>query len=143
MNNYWETNYKASQQGMTDFRYSMLPHKQYDQAAAARFGIERSQPLVAMPVQRDAPVPGSRLSVEGQGVIVSSLKPSEDGRALMVRLFNPGTAPAQASIQWRDPVPARITISSPREESGADITGPLELPALGIVTVRAETGALQ
>ena len=47
MNNYWETNYKASQEGMTTFRYSLLPHGPYDQAAAARFGIERSQPLVA------------------------------------------------------------------------------------------------
>jgi alpha-mannosidase len=138
MNNYWETNYRASQEGMTNFRYSILPHKQYDQTAAARFGVERSQPLVATPVRRDAPVPGSRLSVEGQGVIVTSLKPSEDGQALMLRLFNPGAQPAQASIKWRDPAPTRVTISSPREEVGSDVTGPLELPAMGITTLRAE-----
>ena len=138
MNNYWETNYKASQEGMTHFRYSILPHKQYDQAAAARFGIERSQGLVAVPVRRDAPVPGSGLSVAGDGVIVSSLKPSEDGRALMVRLFNSGTQKAQASIQWREPAPARVTISSPCEEIGAEVTGPVALPALGIATLRAE-----
>ncbi len=62
MNNYWETNYKASQEGMTNFRYSILPHKQYDQAAAARFGIERSQPLVATPARRDCP--GTRQPLE-------------------------------------------------------------------------------
>jgi alpha-mannosidase len=100
--------------------------------------VERSQGLVAVPVRRDAPLPASRLSVEGQGVIVSSLKPSEDGRALMVRLFNSGTASAQVSVQWRDPVPSRVTISSPREESDADVAGPLELPPLGIVTLRAQ-----
>ncbi len=35
MNNHWFTNYKADQDGPTTFRYSLLPHKQYDQAAAS------------------------------------------------------------------------------------------------------------
>ena len=138
MNNYWETNYKASQEGMTTFRYSLLPHGPYDQTAAARFGIERSQPLVAAPARRDAPVTGSRVSLDGQGLIVTSLKPSEDARALMVRLFNPGTESARTSLVWRDPVPARVTRSSPREEVGPPLVGPLELPPLGIATLRAE-----
>ncbi len=56
----------------------------------------------------------------------------------MVRLFNPGTLPAQASIQWRAPAPLRVTISSPREEVGSDVIGPLSLPALGIMTLRAD-----
>ena len=55
MNNYWETNYKASQEGMTTFRYSIMPHLQYDQAAAARFAIERSQPLLVRPARPRAP----------------------------------------------------------------------------------------
>ncbi len=138
MNNYWETNYRASQEGLVRFRYALRPHKPYDQAAAARFGIECSQPLIAAPAHPDAPVPGYRLSVAGPGVLVSSLKPSEDGGALMVRLFNPGLQPAEATIQWGEPVPARITRSSPREEAGPAITGPVSLPALGIVTLRAD-----
>ena len=55
MNNHWFTNYKADQEGPTTFRYSLLPHKQYDQVAAQRFGIERSQPLVAAAAQGAAP----------------------------------------------------------------------------------------
>ena len=35
MNNYWETNYKASQKNATVFHYSLRPHGKYDAAAAA------------------------------------------------------------------------------------------------------------
>ena len=55
MNNHWHTNYKADQAGPTTFRYALLPHKQYDPMAAQRFGIECSQPLVAVPARGDAP----------------------------------------------------------------------------------------
>ncbi len=61
MNNHWGTNYKADQEGPTTFRYSLLPHRQYDPAAAQRFGIECSQPLVAVPARGRRPrgVPSS------------------------------------------------------------------------------------
>ena len=54
MNNHWHTNYRADQSGPTTFRYALLPHKQYDPVAAQRFGIECSQPLVAVPARGDA-----------------------------------------------------------------------------------------
>ncbi|MFH1719900.1 MAG: glycoside hydrolase, partial [Planctomycetota bacterium] len=40
MNNYWETNYKAGQEGPTTFRYAIKPHRQFDPGEAARFGTE-------------------------------------------------------------------------------------------------------
>jgi alpha-mannosidase len=141
MNNYWETNYRASQEGVTTFRYSILPHKEFDQGAATRFGIEQSQPLIAVPARTNAAVPGSRLRVDNKDVLVTSFKPSDDATALIVRLFNAGTEPATASLDWSDPVPQRVTLSSPREEHGSNIKGSIELPPLGIATLRAEFGA--
>ncbi len=138
MNNYWETNYKASQEGMTRFRYSIRPHLQYDQAEAARFATQCSQPLIARPADRDCPVATSRLQVTGEGVLVTSLKPSDDGQALMVRLFNAGSQPAAAAITWPEPAPTQVTLSSPSEQVGQPPRGPIQLPPLGIVTLRAE-----
>ena len=138
MNNYWETNYKASQDGMVVFRYSILPHQQYDAAAAARFGIERSQPLVVVPVDANASSPRSLFQVEPASVLVSSLKPSEDGGAFMVRLFNAGDTAAQATLSWSDPPPKSVSTSSPFEEQGPELSGPIDMPAYGIVTLRAE-----
>jgi hypothetical protein len=138
MNNYWETNYKASQEGVTVFRYSIMPHGEFDPAAAARFGTERSQPLVVVPTDRDAPVPRSLFRVEPEGVIVSLLKPSEDRKAWIVRLFNAAGTPAKATISWNRPAPKGVSITSPFEEPGPELSGPIELPAYGIVTLRAE-----
>ena len=47
MNNHWHTNYRADQEGETVFRYAIRPHKIYSQIAAAHFGIESTEPLLA------------------------------------------------------------------------------------------------
>ena len=88
MNNYWETNYKASQEGPTTFRYSITPHQGFDPGKAAKFGIGQSQPLIAVPVDKKTPIPDSILKVEPESIIVTSFKPSSDGKALIVRLFS-------------------------------------------------------
>jgi hypothetical protein len=49
MNNYWETNYKADQPGVTIFRYVLFPHRGFEAAANMRRSMEASQPLLALP----------------------------------------------------------------------------------------------
>jgi alpha-mannosidase len=84
------------------------------------------------------------LRLEGDGgVIVSSLKPSRDGRAWMVRLFNTAATPASAVLKWREPGPTALVESSPREEVGTPVTGSVTLLPLGILTVRAERSGTQ
>ena len=51
MNNHWHTNYRADQEGETTFRYYLRPHGAYDAVAAARFGLETTQPLIAVPAR--------------------------------------------------------------------------------------------
>ncbi|MFV2070416.1 MAG: glycoside hydrolase family 38 C-terminal domain-containing protein, partial [Pirellulales bacterium] len=138
MNNYWETNYKASQEGPTTFRYSIRPHGPFQPVAATRFGMERCNPMLCVPVDPDAPVRGSLLRVAPEEVIVTSLKQSLDGKALMVRLFNVGEKAVQAKIEWQDLRPKGVTVSSPFEEFGRAVDQPLEIAAKGIVTLRAE-----
>lgn len=138
MNNYWETNYRAAQQGKTVFRYSLNPHQEFDPAAAARFATARCQPLLVRPADRKSPVRQSMLSVSGPGVVVTSVKPSADGKALMVRLFNTGDAPAEAGLNCPGFTPQRMTLSSPREKTGEPLDGPIDMPSLGIVTVRID-----
>jgi hypothetical protein len=138
MNNYWETNYKASQEGVALFRYSIMPHQEFDAAAAARFGIERSQPLLPVPVDPHVPAAESLFRIEPESVLVSSLKPSDDGKAWIIRLYNAADAPARATITWNTPRPETVSLSSPFEEKGPVAPAPIDVPALGIVTLRAE-----
>jgi alpha-mannosidase len=137
MNNYWETNYLAGQEGPTTFRYALRPHGPFDAAATWRFGVERSQPLIAIPAGTATPVPPPPLRVEARDVVVTSLRPSADGEALMIRLFNPSELPRAATLAWRD-APASVWISSPFEDRILPGPNRLELPAWGIVTLRCD-----
>lgn len=137
MNNYWVTNFRADQEGPTTFRYSIKPHRRFDGGAAARFGIERNQPLVVVPVDKGAAVQQSLLSVKPAGVIVSAFKPSEDGKAWIIRLFNAGGQPEKAELNWAEPGPEAVWLSDLAEREIRKITGPIDMSAYEFVTLRA------
>lgn len=138
MNNYWFTNYKADQEGETAFHYAVRPHAgPYCPVAAARFGIERSQPLLLVPCLRSGPaVVPPRLRVEPPEALATCLKPSRDRKAWIVRLF--GLAEVDARLAWADPQPRKLVLSNLAEEPGQEITGPIHLPRMGLITLRAE-----
>lgn len=93
-NNYWFTNYKASQGGEMEFRYSLTSMPKYDPVAASRFGQSVRNPLVAWKVSRlDATVPigtprvaPSLASVSAENVNVQAVKQAESGDGLIIRL---------------------------------------------------------
>ena len=138
MNNHWFTNYKAYQDGPTVFRYRLLPHRQYDQIAAQRFGAESSQPLVVMPACGDAPQAKPFLDINTPDVVIASIKPSADRKAWIVRLFSAGGKSAKISLRWGRKSPASVWISNLAEEPLTAVVGPIDVPACGLVTLRAE-----
>jgi len=136
MNNYWETNYKASQEGPTTFRYSIEPHGKFESGRAARFGVGQSQPLVAVPVDAETPIQRSILSVEPADVIVTAFKPSSDGKTWIVRLFNMGEQTAKVTLTRTKPARDAIWLSNLAEEAASGISGPIEMAGYEIVTLR-------
>ena len=140
MNNHWHTNYKADQDGPTTFCYVIRPHRAYVSDEAARFGVGCSQRLIAFPATRDpaatAALSQPRLCVSPPGVLISSLKPSADGQALLVRLFNSTDRPASTKLEWGTPPPRAVYRSTSSETAGEEVHGPIELPAWGIATLR-------
>lgn len=137
MNNHWHTNYKAEQDGPTVFRYAIRPHRGYAADEAARFGMSISQPLVVARAAGPA-MTEPRLRVEPAGVLVTALKPSDDGRAWIVRLFGASGKPERATLTWADPQPAALWTSDTSERPRDRINTPIDVPAWGIVTLRAE-----
>jgi alpha-mannosidase len=53
---------------------------------------------------RDLSVP--KLQLSDKNIVVLVLKPSEDGKAWMVTLFNPSDKPGKTGLQWSSPVKA-------------------------------------
>jgi alpha-mannosidase len=69
---------------------------------------------------------------------VETFKRSEDGKALILRLFGVSGAPLAVDIRWGEPRPAKVFRSDLSEKPLSRIPGPVEIPAYGIVTLRAE-----
>lgn len=137
MNNFWHTNYKADQEGPVVFRYALWPHGKYDAAACQRLGMACSQPLVVAPAVTPAPL-ASRLRVEPDDVLVTALKRSRDGQALIVRLFGASGEARKAVLTWNEPRPRALYLSDLSERAGESVQGPIDVPGWGIVSLRVE-----
>jgi len=137
MNNHWHTNYRAEQEGPTVFRFAIRPHKRFAADDAARFGVACSQPLIVLPASGPLPAQ-TRLELSSDKVVVTALKPSDDGKAWIVRLFGASGQPQTVKLAWAKPAPHQLWLSDtsekPRQKAGPSI----EVPAWGIVTLRAE-----
>ena len=136
MNNHWHTNYRAEQEGPTWFCYMIRPHGAYDPVAATRFGVESTEPLIVAPASGASPV-ASPLSIAPSGVVATAFKPSDDGKALIVRLYNPTGSPQSAHLNWSRPV-RHTWLSSACEEPGQEVPAAILVPKLGLVTLRVE-----
>jgi len=136
MNNYWETNYKAGQEGPTTFRYSVMPHRRFDSGNASKFAVEQSQSLIAVPVDKNTSVRSSVLRLEPSNVIVTAFKPSEDAMAWIVRLFNTGERSTEAQLSWVEPGPPTVWLSNLAEEQISKLTVPIKMAPYEIVTLR-------
>lgn len=137
MNNHWHTNYRADQEGETVFRYAIRTHAGYDQVAAAHFGIESTEPLLAAPAAGRAPA-RSLVEISTGPIQITSLTPSGDGRALLVRLYNSGSSAAQASLKWRGVKPKGLFLSDLSGLAGRPASGVTELAPYEVRTLRAE-----
>jgi alpha-mannosidase len=137
MNNYWHTNFKADQPGPVTFRFVLVPHGPYDAADATRIGLAATEPTLAVPAT-SAGATHWRFTLDNSRIVVTSVAPSADGRADMVRLWNPGEREERASFRWDAGAARRCWISSPAKEQGVRAGARIAVPALGSVTVRVE-----
>jgi hypothetical protein len=137
MNNHWGTNYCADQQGLVEFRYSIAPHGAYDSLEATRFGVQCSQPLLAS-VGAEPATAEPRLTISRAGVIVTSLRPSRDGKALIVRLFGAAGRAEKVTLHWSAPAPQALWLSDLGERPLTAVHGAIDVPAWGVVSLRAE-----
>jgi len=138
MNNHWETNYKAYQSGEITFCYYLRPHAGgYDAVDAQRFGRAMCQPLIAVRANRSSPVREPLVAVDGGGVVITTVRPSRDGGAYMVRLFNVAHERQAPRLTWHRPVKT-AWISNPLEERKQKAPAAIGMVPFEIVTLRIE-----
>ena len=136
MNNYWETNYRAGQEGVHHFRFAIRPRAEFDEARAERFAVGIGQPLIAIPVKSEAPPLEPPIAIDADRAVVTMLKRAEDGEGLLVRLYNPGSEPDSVSFHWPNGRPAVALRSDVWERSLEPLGDVLRLGAYEIATLR-------
>jgi alpha-mannosidase len=136
LNNHWETNYRASQEGVISFRYALRPHAAYDPAAATRFAMGMSQPLLVIPATGKGDG-RSLLTLSSEHVIVLALRPTDDGKAMLVTLFNAADRMEHTRLDWASPVTATYYSDTAGLPKGK-LDGEVEIAPLGVVTLRVE-----
>ncbi len=153
-NNYWDTNYKASQGGDLVFGFTLwLKDEGFDPAIATRFGWETlatmcdpRHPGNERPQQGEVhaylPMPGAQslLQVQSQGgtVLVGGI--TWEDEYLCIRLYNPGATPARTRLQFSRwaPKEARRTDLAGRTQERLPVRSKeveVGVPARRIVTV--------
>ncbi len=98
MNNYWETNYKASQEGKTSFRYYIIPHSRFNAAEVEKSAREITRPLIAKCGKHasiDAP-----FTLEDNGILLGSIMPLEEN-SFLIRLYNSNNHPEELNLKWK------------------------------------------
>ena len=141
MNNHWGTNYRAYQEGSVTFRYALQPHAHRSSADACKFALGLSQPLLAGPAASPHETPASLLRVEPADVIAVALKPSNDGKAWVIRLYGASGEARRARLQWADGVERGTSICDLAEQPIHRVTGEIAIDGLELVTLRVERGA--
>lgn len=136
LNNHWETNYRAYQDGIITIRYALRPHGTFQPADATKFATGLTQPLiVTKSTGRDMSVP--KLQLSGNSIVVLVLKPSEDGKAWIVTLFNPSDGASKTALRWASPVKATY-YSNTGENTLGVVNGEIEIASQDVVTLRVE-----
>jgi len=138
MNNHWGTNYRAYQEGPVVFRFILRPHRgPSDPAEATRFATAFSRPLLVTGARGANPGAESLFRIAPEDVVVSGLKPSDDRRALIVRLFNASAREQSVKLDCaREPRSVRFTDTS--ERAGEPVHQPIVMPAFGVTALRVE-----
>lgn len=87
MNNYWETNYLAAQEGEVTIRYEIrLNDHGYNPAQDKKAGIEARQPLTVIPVNTDQVAIEAFFEIDNPNIISFSAKPVKEG--ILISVFN-------------------------------------------------------
>jgi len=90
MNNYWETNYAASQEGISSSSYIILPHKGFNPVNSEKAAIGYRQPLVTRKGGGWQNEKSSLVTLNNAALIITSIKPMNRGKELLVALYNAG-----------------------------------------------------
>jgi hypothetical protein len=133
MNNYWHTNYKADQAGISHFRYALKPHGRFSYSEEEKASAILSQPLLAFPVNENAIFVDGLFDLSNNHVVVTCVTPQEDGD-IVIRLYNPEASVEQTNIQWKKMQPSQLVDLGSGKK--LPVNGPITIAGMGVMELK-------
>lgn len=134
MNNYWETNYLAAQPGTVQFNYTLYPHQGYNPAFSERKALQVQEPLLIMPIHKDAPPLSFEYSLNNENLIIQSIIPIKKDQYI-IRIFNAGNKSER--VRWKVKPKAFYRWDNQKRKR-EKIVLPLELVPMETITILLE-----
>lgn len=107
-NNYWDTNFAASQDGRLNFHYELTPFAEFDKKEAFRAGLKAADACAvgaAIHCKEETETP--LLVCESENVLPVLIRPQYEGEGILVGLQNFGTAEESCTLQTKADRPIR------------------------------------
>jgi len=133
VNNHWGTNFPLQQGGIITLHYGLLPHGAYDAAQAGRFGLEENRPLMAVPVDK-APETKSWVNIGNSNVLISTLKQSDNGKGMILRLRSVSDKPEKVLLSWPNGKPNKLYSCLADEKLGEEINTDQTILPMGTIS---------
>ncbi len=99
MNNYWHTNFKIDQEGISHFQYALRPHGPFRYDEQEKSAQEFTQPIIAFPVNKNSTLSKNPFELSNNKVVVTSITPQQDG-GFLIRIFNPNATDQTITFRW-------------------------------------------
>lgn len=140
LNNIWYTNYKADQSGMLTFRYAINVHGAWNGSRAFESGADALMPMVATAASPGGSLGslGSLVKLVGSGADIECVKPTDDHRGLIVRLWGSSGHTAKVRLVYGRGR-AHFSLSNLTQKKLSSLpNGVVTVPGYGVVTVLIE-----
>jgi hypothetical protein len=137
MNNSWHTNFKASQEGTSVFRYALKTHNQFDHLSAYKFGVESSQPLHI--IYNDNAIRNFSHTItldSTSSLVITVIRPAKNGKDLIARIFNPSDKTGSSQINWKGNGKSLFFLSNGDEEEKELIENKITLAPFEVITIK-------
>ncbi|HJC25446.1 MAG TPA: hypothetical protein H9761_17400 [Candidatus Eisenbergiella merdavium] len=146
-NNYWDTNFAASQDGRLNFRYELTPFVEFDKKEAYRAGLKAADPCavgaaIRCPEETERQLLFCESKGEDKNVMPVLIRPQYDGKGLLIGVMNFGVQKEKCVLRTKIDRPIRYAARTDlqgktRQELAVEkgMTS-LEVPARGLVFLR-------